>query len=269
MRSAAWSAALGTGALLALAARAYGRRRRAARDAAGPPPRHVAIIMDGNRRFGARAFGPERRLEGHAAGARKLGEVVDWCLGRGVAELTVFAFSTENWDRDAGEVAALMREFVARAAEVERRCVERGIRCRILCTAPERLPRAARAALDRLEAATAPVPAPRLVLNIAVSYGARGEIARAARTLAARCARGRRSPPARSTRRRSSASCCCGRRPTSWSGRRASGGSRISCCGRPRTPSWCSWRSTGPAFAERDLDAALDEYRRRGRRFGR
>ena len=143
MRSAAWSAALGTGALLALAARAYGRRRRAARDAAGPPPRHVAIIMDGNRRFGARAFGPERRLEGHAAGARKLGEVVDWCLGRGVAELTVFAFSTENWDRDAGEVAALMREFVARAAEVERRCVERGIRCRILCTAPERLPRAA------------------------------------------------------------------------------------------------------------------------------
>ena len=121
MRSAAWSAALGTGALLALAARAYGRRRRAARDAAGPPPRHVAIIMDGNRRFGARAFGPERRLEGHAAGARKLGEVVDWCLGRGVAELTVFAFSTENWDRDAGEVAALMREFVARAAEVERR----------------------------------------------------------------------------------------------------------------------------------------------------
>ena len=147
MRSAAWSAALGTGALLALAARAYGRRRRAARDAAGPPPRHVAIIMDGNRRFGARAFGPERRLEGHAAGARKLGEVVDWCLGRGVAELTVFAFSTENWDRDAGEVAALMREFVARAAEVERRCVERGIRCRILCTAPERLPRAARAAL--------------------------------------------------------------------------------------------------------------------------
>ena len=268
MRSAAWSAALGTGALLALAARAYGRRRRAARDAAGPPPRHVAIIMDGNRRFGARAFGPERRLEGHAAGARKLGEVVDWCLGRGVAELTVFAFSTENWDRDADEVAALMREFVARAAEVERRCVERGIRCRILCTAPERLPRAARAALDRLEAATAPVPAPRLVLNIAVSYGARGEIARAARTLAARCARGElaageideaaverelllRSPPDLVVR--------------------TSGERRLS--------NFLLWQAAyaelvfvekhWPAFAERDLDAALDEYRRRGRRFGR
>ena len=265
MRSAAWSAALGTGALLALAARAYGRRRRAARDAAGPPPRHVAIIMDGNRRFGARAFGPERRLEGHAAGARKLGEVVDWCLGRGVAELTVFAFSTENWDRDAGEVAALMREFVARAAEVERRCVERGIRCRILCTAPERLPRAARAALDRLEA---PVPAPRLVLNIAVSYGARGEIARAARTLAARCARGElaageideaaverelllRSPPDLVVR--------------------TSGERRLS--------NFLLWQAAyaelvfvekhWPAFAECDLDAALDEYRRRGRRFGR
>ena len=268
MRSAAWLAALGTGALLALAARAYGRRRRAARDAAGPPPRHVAIIMDGNRRFGARAFGPERRLEGHAAGARKLGEVVDWCLGRGVAELTVFAFSTENWDRDADEVAALMREFVARAAEVERRCVERGIRCRILCTAPERLPRAARAALDRLEAATAPVPAPRLVLNIAVSYGARGEIARAARTLAARCARGElaageideaaverelllRSPPDLVVR--------------------TSGERRLS--------NFLLWQAAyaelvfvekhWPAFAECDLDAALGEYRRRGRRFGR
>jgi len=91
MRSAWSAAALGAGALLALAARAYGRRRRAAHARRGAPPRHVAFIMDGNRRFGARAFGHERRLEGHAAGGRKLGEVIDWCMSRGVAEVTVRA----------------------------------------------------------------------------------------------------------------------------------------------------------------------------------
>ena len=117
-------------------------------------------------------------------------------------------------------------------------------------------------------AAPAPVPAPRLVLNIAVSYGARGEIARAARTLAARCARGElaageideaaverelllRSPPDLVVR--------------------TSGERRLS--------NFLLWQAAyaelvfvekhWPAFAERDLDAALDEYRRRGRRFGR
>ena len=125
--------------------------------------------------------------------------------------------------------------------------------------AEERLPRAARAALDRLEAATAPVPAPRLVLNIAVSYGARGEIARAARTLAAgeidEAAVERelllRSPPDLVVR--------------------TSGERRLS--------NFLLWQAAyaelvfvekhWPAFAECDLDAALDEYRRRGRRFGR
>lgn len=183
-------------------------------------------------------------------------------------QVTVFAFSTENWDRDAGEVAALMREFVTRAADVERRCVERRIRCRILCTAPERLPRAAKAALDRLEAATAPVPDPRLLLNIAVSYGARSEIARAARTLAARCACGEltagqidEAAVERELLLRSAPDLVV----------RTSGERRLS--------NFLLWQAAyaelvfvekhWPAFAERDLDAALDEYRQRGRRFGR
>ena len=69
-------------------------------------PQHVAIIMDGNRRWAAKRSFP--RALGHASGARRVREIVEACSARGVRYLTLFAFSTENWQRPADEVSSLM-----------------------------------------------------------------------------------------------------------------------------------------------------------------
>src|SRR5207245_4467911 len=73
-------------------------------------PRHVAIIMDGNRRF-AREIGLGNVLDGHTKGRDKLEEVLQWCLDIGVRILTVYAFSTENLTRPTEEIRELMRLF--------------------------------------------------------------------------------------------------------------------------------------------------------------
>ena len=69
-------------------------------------PQHVAIIMDGNRRWAAKRSMP--RALGHASGARRVRQIVEACSARGVRYLTLFAFSTENWQRPADEVSSLM-----------------------------------------------------------------------------------------------------------------------------------------------------------------
>ena len=69
-------------------------------------PQHVAIIMDGNRRWAAKRSLP--RALGHASGARRVRQIVEACSARGVRYLTLFAFSTENWQRPAEEVSSLM-----------------------------------------------------------------------------------------------------------------------------------------------------------------
>jgi undecaprenyl pyrophosphate synthase len=73
-------------------------------------PRHLAVIMDGNGRWAARRRRP--RMIGHRAGARAVNLCIDFCLERGVEALTLFAFSSENWQRPATEVKALMQLFL-------------------------------------------------------------------------------------------------------------------------------------------------------------
>lgn len=73
---------------------------------AGPMPKHVAIIMDGNRRY-AKELGLDTK-EGHLAGKEKIRDVLNWCMKLGVRNLTVYAFSTENFDREESEVNFLM-----------------------------------------------------------------------------------------------------------------------------------------------------------------
>ena len=152
-------------------------------------PRHIAIIMDGNGRWAQKRRRP--RLIGHRAGARAVNLCIDFCLDRGVRALTLFAFSSENWDRPQDEVGGLMKLF---AGALEREVEEldrRGVRVRFI---GERS-RFAPGIRDRMASAEARTAQNgRLDLAIAVSYGGRWDIAQAARALAEDVAAGRLDP---------------------------------------------------------------------------
>ena len=155
----------------------------------GSVPVHIAIIMDGNGRW-AKGRALPRPL-GHHAGMRAVREVIQGCLDAGVGVLTLFAFSQENWQRPALEIDALMsllEEYIARELDNLR---DQGVEVRILGDL-SRLAPGARQAVDRVVAETA--GGRDLALNLCISYSARAEIARAARSLAEDVAAGRLAP---------------------------------------------------------------------------
>ena len=166
-----------------------GPARAAARPA--EPPAHVAIIMDGNRRW-AQARGLPAAL-GHKAGAEAVRRTIEAAAEQGIGWLTLFAFSSENWRRPLEEVSALtglLRLYLR--AEVAN-LVKEGIRLRVIGDyerfGPEMM-RSIRAAEDATAGGT------RLNLNVALSYGARDEILAAARAIAQAVAEGRLAPGA-------------------------------------------------------------------------
>jgi undecaprenyl diphosphate synthase len=141
-------------------------------------PRHVAIIMDGNRRW-ARGRGVSE-LEGHAAGVEAIREVLRHAVRRGIPVLTLYAFSRENWARTDDEVVGLfsLLEQAIRSETEELRA--QGVRVRLLGRLDE-LPAATRASIESALAATA--DGGRLVLNIAFNYAGRTELVDAVRDL--------------------------------------------------------------------------------------
>lgn len=145
------------------------------------PPRHVALIMDGNGRW-ASAHGKPRHA-GHRAGVRAARAVTRACAEAGVEVLTLFAFSSENWQRPPEEVNSLMRLFV----EVLQREVDElhanGFQLRFI-GAREQLPEILRKRVADAEAKTAGNS--RMTLVLAVSYGGRWDIVQAARRIAAK-----------------------------------------------------------------------------------
>jgi len=142
-------------------------------------PRHVAIIMDGNGRWALRQGLP--RVAGHRAGVETLRAIVETCVEAGIEVLTVYAFSTENWKRPQEEVNALMDLLVEYLRKELPELKRNGVRVRAIGDiAP--LPLAAQQELLRAQAETAEER--KLVLNIAVNYGGRAELVRAARLLA-------------------------------------------------------------------------------------
>jgi len=104
----------------------------------GPVPRHIAVIMDGNRRYGKREYG--NTLQGHRSGGEKLRDFMEWCVEAGVDALTVFAFSTENWKRDPQEVDAMMQLFVTEVPQLEEKTVKLNVRVHFLCSDSQRIP---------------------------------------------------------------------------------------------------------------------------------
>ena len=138
-------------------------------------PLHVAIIMDGNGRWGTRHG--LTRVEGHVAGAEAVRRAVEAALDLGVTTLTLFAFSSANWARPKPEIDALMRLFREYLASDGARLPESGARL-VLLGRRDRLPLDLAAATEALERAT--TGGERLTLRIALDYSSRAAIAQAA-----------------------------------------------------------------------------------------
>jgi undecaprenyl diphosphate synthase len=230
----------------------------------GKLPRHVAIIMDGNGRWAvARGKG---RTAGHRAGIDSVRAVVDAALDLGLPELTLYAFSVDNWKRPKAEVAFLMRLLRSYLAEQRRKMVRDGVRLAVFGDV-DGLPAPVRAELAKTVEATA--GGARLGVNLALNYGAQEEIARAARLLAADAVAGRLKPEDIT--------------PAVLAGRLYTAGHPdpdlvIRTAGELRLSNFLLWQSSyaefwvtpvlWPDFRRPQLEEALESYSRRERRFG-
>jgi undecaprenyl diphosphate synthase len=155
----------------------------------GRTPVHVAIIMDGNGRWAAKRGLP--RLAGHSAGAGAVKETIASAIEIGISYLTIYSFSSENWNRPADEVSGLMSLFVD-VLERELGNLER-MNVRVLVIgAMDDLPPKTSAAFGRVVDRTSGNVG--LTLVVALNYGARSEIARAARSIAIDAAGGTLDP---------------------------------------------------------------------------
>jgi undecaprenyl diphosphate synthase len=221
--------------------------------------------MDGNGRW-ARSRGLPR-FRGHAAGMRAVRESVEGAIEAGVSILTLFAFSQENWNRPAGEVASLMRlleRYVIRERDELRR---QGVRVRMFGDR-SRLGDRTRRAIEDAEQTTR--DGTNLDLNLMISYGARAEIVRAARLLAEKVKRGTIEPDA-IDESMFSAELYTSDMPDPDLLIRTSGEQRIS--------NFLLWQLAytelyitpvlWPDFTRSDLFLAIHDYQKRERRFGR
>jgi len=154
-----------------------------------PPPRHIAIIMDGNNRWAKSRGLPS--LAGHKAGVDSVREVITGCVEQGVEALTLFAFSSENWKRPAVEVKGLMELFMFALEREVKKLHKNNIRLRVIgdkARFSSSLQKKIAAAELLTESCTG------LQLNIAANYGGRWDIANAAKLIAERCVAGDIAP---------------------------------------------------------------------------
>ena len=227
-------------------------------------PRHVAIIMDGNGRWAASRHLP--RIAGHREGGRAVRRTIQAAIESGVSWLTIYAFSSENWRRSAGEVldlTGLLRQYLKgeiddlRANGVRLRVI--GDRTRFDVDIQRNLAKAERDTTDNS----------RLNLTVALSYGARAEIAGAARALA-EAVRDDGLDPARIDEDLVAAALSTGGMPDPDLIIRTSGEQRLS--------NFLLWQAAyaelvfldvlWPDFGPEHFSAALAEYAKRERRFG-
>jgi undecaprenyl diphosphate synthase len=143
-------------------------------------PKHIAVVMDGNRRYGLQQYNDP--ILGHWDGSKKLVQFVKWCVVEQIQELTVYAFSTENWSRSAHEVSALMNIIIKHCEELRIEAIAKQISIHIKSTDIESIPVNVREVLYQLEKDTNQNN-PTLRMNICLSYGSRGEIVQACRSI--------------------------------------------------------------------------------------
>ena len=227
------------------------------------PPRHIAIIMDGNGRWAKNRGLP--RTAGHAAGAETFRRIANYCRTLGVEYLTVYAFSTENWKRSEEEIAGIMKllhNYLMEALQdMEKNQVKFKFFGDLTRLSPElqALCRKAESESEDYE----------VQVNFCLNYGGRDEIVRAARAYAAEVAEGKRNPEELTEELFDGYLYSAGV-PDPELIIRPSGEMRIS--------NFLLWQAAysefvymnvlWPDFREKDLDEAIAEYHRRNRRFG-
>jgi short-chain Z-isoprenyl diphosphate synthase len=237
-----------------------------------PMPGHVAVILDGNRRWATREGHTDVR-EGHRRGADKIDELIDWCHDLGVAELTVWALSGENLARPDAELRGLLDVVADKLDALTDRAAQPEHEMRIqvfgrLDTLPERL----RAAIERAESSTAQNGG--LRLNIALGYSGRDELVDACRSMVSTLVSEGTAPEEMAERVTSDvleAHLYTAGRPDPDLIIRTSGELRLS--------GFLPWQSAHsefyftdvywPAFRELDFLRALRTFQQRERRFGR
>lgn len=229
-----------------------------------PLPRHLAIIMDGNGRWAEQRHLP--RVVGHQRGVETVRTIVEECRKRGIAYLTLFAFSSENWGRPEAEVGALMELLGSFLQSELDTMLRQHIRLNVIGEI-RRLPQKVRHVLETTIARTADNR--EMVLTLALSYGGRDEMLRAARSLAEKVQSGRLSAKEIDEEAFAAELDTAGL-PDPDLLIRTSGEMRIS--------NFLLWQlaytelyfteALWPEFNVRELHRALQEYGRRQRRFG-
>lgn len=227
-------------------------------------PAHIAVILDGNGRWAQKRGLP--RTAGHQAGAEAFRRAATYLQTLGVRYFTVYAFSTENWNRPRAEVDAIMSLLDNYLHEAIRDMAAKNIRLRFFgdLTALSPSLRALAAQTDEISRTTTG-----MTVNVCLNYGGRAEIVRAARLLAEDCAAGRLRPEEIDERAVAE---------RLWSAGVPDPDLLIRPGGELRLSNFLLWQSAytefyftdtlWPDMDERALDEAIEAYRRRQRRFG-
>ncbi|KAI9915642.1 hypothetical protein PsorP6_007675 [Peronosclerospora sorghi] len=153
------------------------------------PPHHIAVIMDGNRRYGENKYGSGAR--GHVDGTTTVMNFMNWSIDAGIEALTVFAFSTDNWKREKVEVDALLRLIDGFINNILVEALDRNIKVRVLASDSRNMPAYLIKSIKKVEDMTQHCNG--FHFNICLSYGARDEIVSTCKKIAREVVRGETS----------------------------------------------------------------------------
>ena len=227
-------------------------------------PNHIAIIMDGNGRWAKKRGLP--RTAGHAAGAEAFRRTANYCRSIGVKYLTVYAFSTENWKRSQEEISGIMKLMGKYLKEALRDMDKNRVRFKVFGDISRLSPELQTLCLDAQEKSA---NYDDVQVNFCLNYGGRDELVRAAKAFAEDVAAGKCKPDALTEDMLSS---------YLYSADVPDPELIIRPSGEMRTSNFLLWQSAyseyvflnvlWPDFQPKDLDAAIEEYNRRNRRFG-
>ena len=221
---------------------------------------HLAIIMDGNRRWAK--SNNLSTFEGHSAGYEKLKEVGKWCIGKGIKTLTVYAFSIENWNRNEKEVSYLMKLLRNVFNDEVSEFSKLGVRVNVIGSR-SKLKKKVLESIDKIQEMTKDNTEG--VLNLCINYGGRLEIVEAVKDIVKKGYKGEDITEELIDEH-------------TWFADQPAPDLIIRTSGEQRLSGFLTWASvysefyfpkcTWPEFDESELDKAIEEYNNRHRRFG-